>query len=964
MSNQADEQIAKLVRGAAPWIVWLFVLPFGAVTLAILKSKTDAPLLVTGGLVAITLVLARFIWKVTSSRNPVGRVHHLANMLLSMGWLTVTVHRGWQGIDDPGLAIYAIGGLALCLMWNIRYSTHSDPVLDVLPRDDSGYGGRRKEPKYFDGQALVRVFATRVPAVRATAERVGTVVPVARRPWQTPTIVAADGQAALPAGPAGPAGPKTDMRLVTLALLRNWKDYTTHKNPQLNGARMKIRDAKPWRVKTVVIGVRGVHVPKMIEDSRPYLSSQMALGPADVIVKAHPKQGHLTYVDFVLENVLEAVRHWPGPTAVGKSIGEAPTVIGVYEDQMQAELLEAAVSETLAKRLGISPKNLSHLIGEGMTGSGKALSLDTPVPTPNGWTTMGALKVGDVVFGSDGQPVTVANAWPVRHGQPCYSITFSDDSSVVADIDHQWLVRSHIGPRVVTTGQMFNEPQWHCKLANDPQERRIIDITSVASRPVRCIAVNAADHLFLVGPTRVPTHNSNVARITITDGATRLDVVEWVIDTVKKYQTLGCCAEAIDWFATKVNEAQAQVRFLVKVIGERANYLGMHGYDNWEPGCGLPLLRVTIEEGGIIANELEKLDAVLNSARSAGVVIRVSFQRAHHAVVDTNVRGAFGSTMSFGCKNSEDIFAMSDELLHAGADPSQWSDRQPGMLYWSAAGIDFERQLMPLRSFKIDASVCTETIAAHVATREAWIRANCPDWFALLDALDGGNGAYSRRTTGAAVHADMVAAQARRAGRTTAQPDAAPAPAYSMPGQFAGTGTDNAQVIDMTGRPRHNDNGRRPYGDDGDVVDAEIITPPWPAQRPDEEDDDMPHISLEELDLTPQQIADMAEDHDIDPRSPIPPLPEDEDFAFPPRPPGVTLPKEQALGVFIGYLAAQGVGWEFRPRDLYPVLVDKLGKSPEWFRATALPELVAKGLVEHDRAEGRYTVTEKIQEAS
>ena len=30
--------------------------------------------------------------------------------------------------------------------------------------------------------------------------------------------------------------------------------------------------------------------------------------------------------------------------------------------------------------------------------SGKALSLDTPIPTPNGWTTMGDISVGDKIL--------------------------------------------------------------------------------------------------------------------------------------------------------------------------------------------------------------------------------------------------------------------------------------------------------------------------------------------------------------------------------------------------------------------------------------------------------------------------------------------------------------------------------------------------------------------------------------
>src|SRR5207247_5814986 len=38
---------------------------------------------------------------------------------------------------------------------------------------------------------------------------------------------------------------------------------------------------------------------------------------------------------------------------------------------------------------------------------GKALALDTPVPTPTGWVTMGDLEPGDTVFDESGAPTRV-----------------------------------------------------------------------------------------------------------------------------------------------------------------------------------------------------------------------------------------------------------------------------------------------------------------------------------------------------------------------------------------------------------------------------------------------------------------------------------------------------------------------------------------------------------------------------
>lgn len=76
----------------------------------------------------------------------------------------------------------------------------------------------------------------------------------------------------------------------------------------------------------------------------------------------------------------------------------------------------------------------------GLSGSGKALALDTPIPTLNGFKPMGELQVGDVIFGSDGQPVTVTKAHDVMVGHDCYEVRFSDGSTIVADMEHLWTV--------------------------------------------------------------------------------------------------------------------------------------------------------------------------------------------------------------------------------------------------------------------------------------------------------------------------------------------------------------------------------------------------------------------------------------------------------------------------------------------------------------------------------------------
>ncbi|MFZ2738445.1 MAG: terminase TerL endonuclease subunit [Burkholderiaceae bacterium] len=70
--------------------------------------------------------------------------------------------------------------------------------------------------------------------------------------------------------------------------------------------------------------------------------------------------------------------------------------------------------------------------------NGKALALDTPIPTPDGWTAMGDLSEGDLVYDEAGMPCRVVFATPVMEGRECYRVTFSDGTNIVADAEHLW----------------------------------------------------------------------------------------------------------------------------------------------------------------------------------------------------------------------------------------------------------------------------------------------------------------------------------------------------------------------------------------------------------------------------------------------------------------------------------------------------------------------------------------------
>lgn len=74
-------------------------------------------------------------------------------------------------------------------------------------------------------------------------------------------------------------------------------------------------------------------------------------------------------------------------------------------------------------------------------GSAKALALDTPIPTPDGWKSMGELRVGDRVFGDDGRPCNVTWVSPTWRDRPVYRVRTDCGDVITADRDHEWLVR-------------------------------------------------------------------------------------------------------------------------------------------------------------------------------------------------------------------------------------------------------------------------------------------------------------------------------------------------------------------------------------------------------------------------------------------------------------------------------------------------------------------------------------------
>lgn len=75
----------------------------------------------------------------------------------------------------------------------------------------------------------------------------------------------------------------------------------------------------------------------------------------------------------------------------------------------------------------------------GQNGNGKALDLNTPIPTTEGWKKMGDVHPGDYVFDENGKPCRVVAETEIQYNRPCYLVGFNDGTEIVADAEHEWL---------------------------------------------------------------------------------------------------------------------------------------------------------------------------------------------------------------------------------------------------------------------------------------------------------------------------------------------------------------------------------------------------------------------------------------------------------------------------------------------------------------------------------------------
>lgn len=139
-----------------------------------------------------------------------------------------------------------------------------------------------------------------------------------------------------------------------------------------------------------------------------------------------------TAPEFCIQVIENTFCHQQGETLEGEPLRDKPFLLEPFHKFIIYNLLGFKLKNTNIVRfhealIFIPRKNI------------KALSLDTDIPTPDGWKKMSDIHADDYVFGADGKKAKVLYESEIFN-KDMYLVTFEDGAQVKASADHIWTV--------------------------------------------------------------------------------------------------------------------------------------------------------------------------------------------------------------------------------------------------------------------------------------------------------------------------------------------------------------------------------------------------------------------------------------------------------------------------------------------------------------------------------------------
>ena len=139
---------------------------------------------------------------------------------------------------------------------------------------------------------------------------------------------------------------------------------------------------------------------------------EVELGPATKVARVIGLSHDIAYA--LASPDVRIIAPIPGKSAIGievpnrdRELVTLGDILGkTGKDDGRHPLTVALGKDIGGEPVTVNLADMPHVLIAGSTGAGKALALDTPVPTPGGLDDdEGELRDGDMVFGADGQPV-------------------------------------------------------------------------------------------------------------------------------------------------------------------------------------------------------------------------------------------------------------------------------------------------------------------------------------------------------------------------------------------------------------------------------------------------------------------------------------------------------------------------------------------------------------------------------
>ena len=148
-------------------------------------------------------------------------------------------------------------------------------------------------------------------------------------------------------------------------------------------------------------------------------------------------------------------------------------------------------------------------------GLGKCLSIDTPVLTPNGYVSMGSIKVGDIVKDMDLNECEVTYTSPIFEDKPMFRFVLEDGYDYEASIDHINICIEPTGKMIaITTEELLSIDFKRYKCVRNYQGiltyYRILDLQYIPYKIAsKCIQVNSPTKTYTI-KDNIVTHNTTL----------------------------------------------------------------------------------------------------------------------------------------------------------------------------------------------------------------------------------------------------------------------------------------------------------------------------------------------------------------------------------------------------------------------------------------------------------------------